>query len=109
MNAAPPHACDGSGEASIALASGKKKDKRSHARSARETVAANFLRTIIAEDNRSGKYAGRVVTRFPPEPNGYLHFGHAKSIVLNFRLPQAYGGRCNLRFDDTNPAKAGQE
>jgi len=105
MNAAPPHACDGSGDASIALASGTKKDKRSHARSARETVAANFLRTIIAEDNRSGKYAGRVVTRFPPEPNGYLHFGHAKSIVLNFGLAAENGGVCHLRFDDTNPLK----
>ncbi len=67
--------------------------------------ASNFLRAIIAEDNRSGKYGGKVVTRFPPEPNGYLHYGHAKSIILNFGLAAENGGRCNLRFDDTNPAK----
>ena len=66
--------------------------------------ASNFLRAIIAEDNRSGKYGGRVVTRFPPEPNGYLHYGHAKSIILNFGLAAENGGQCNLRFDDTNPA-----
>jgi glutaminyl-tRNA synthetase len=66
---------------------------------------SNFLRSIIAEDNRSGKYGGRVVTRFPPEPNGYLHYGHAKSIILNFGLAAENGGRCHLRFDDTNPLK----
>jgi len=67
--------------------------------------ASNFLRAIIAEDNRSGKYGGQVVTRFPPEPNGYLHYGHAKSIILNFGLAAENGGRCHLRFDDTNPVK----
>jgi glutaminyl-tRNA synthetase len=68
------------------------------------TQSGNFLRTIIDEDLASGKHQA-IVTRFPPEPNGYLHIGHAKSICLNFGLAQQFGGRCHLRFDDTNPAK----
>ncbi len=65
----------------------------------------DFIRQIIDEDMKTGKWNGRVHTRFPPEPNGYLHIGHAKSICLNFGLAREFGGQCNLRFDDTNPAK----
>jgi glutaminyl-tRNA synthetase len=66
----------------------------------------DFIRAIVAEDNKSGKWGGRVITRFPPEPNGYLHIGHAKSICLNFSIAtENEGGRCHLRFDDTNPCK----
>jgi glutaminyl-tRNA synthetase len=72
-------------------------------------MAQNFIRDIIDEDLKSNKYEGRVHTRFPPEPNGYLHIGHAKSICLNFGLARDYGGKCNLRFDDTNPSREEQE
>ncbi|HWZ45145.1 MAG TPA: glutamine--tRNA ligase/YqeY domain fusion protein [Candidatus Saccharimonadales bacterium] len=70
---------------------------------------SNFIRDIILEDLRTGKHQGRVHTRFPPEPNGYLHLGHAKSICLNFGLAAEFGGHTNLRFDDTNPEKEEQE
>jgi glutaminyl-tRNA synthetase len=70
---------------------------------------SNFIRDIILEDLKTGKYNGRVHTRFPSEPNGYLHIGHAKSINLNFGLAGEFGGKCNLRFDDTNPCKEEQE
>ncbi|WP_150304993.1 glutamine--tRNA ligase/YqeY domain fusion protein [Pseudomonas saliphila] len=72
------------------------------------TTPAHFLRQIVKADLESGKHQ-KIVTRFPPEPNGYLHIGHAKSICLNFGLAQEFGGECNLRFDDTNPAKEEQE
>jgi glutaminyl-tRNA synthetase len=65
----------------------------------------NFIENIIEQDIKEGKYGGNIYTRFPPEPNGYLHIGHAKSICLNFGVAEKYKGKCNLRFDDTNPVK----
>ena len=73
------------------------------------TPSVDFIREIILEDNKTGKFGGRVHTRFPPEPNGYLHIGHAKSICLNYGIAAGFGGEFNLRMDDTNPSKEEQE
>ena len=73
-----------------------------------ENNSSNFIKTIIKEDLEAGKH-DKIMTRFPPEPNGYLHIGHAKSIVINFGLADDFNGKTNLRFDDTNPSKEDQE
>ena len=75
-----------------------------------ESRPSNFIRDAVIEDLKTKKYGNAVIqTRFPPEPNGYLHIGHAKSICLNFGLAHEFGGKTNLRFDDTNPEKEEQE
>ena len=73
-----------------------------------KTTSSNFIKNIVIEDLQSGKHK-EIITRFPPEPNGYLHIGHAKSIILNFELADQFNGKTNLRFDDTNPVKEDTE
>lgn len=75
------------------------------AESGEEKKSLNFVEQIVEGDLRAGKNDGRIQTRFPPEPNGYLHIGHAKAICMDFGIAESYGGVCNLRFDDTNPTK----
>ncbi|QAT44166.1 glutamine--tRNA ligase/YqeY domain fusion protein [Aminipila luticellarii] len=84
-------------------------DKKVRSEAAETQTASNFIHNIIDKDLETQKYGDRVYTRFPPEPNGYLHIGHAKSICLNFSTAQKYGGKCNLRYDDTNPIKEDME
>ncbi|MCJ7714967.1 MAG: glutamate--tRNA ligase family protein, partial [Anaerolineales bacterium] len=74
-----------------------------------EVELSDFIRDIIKDDLSKGKNDGRVHTRFPPEPNGYLHIGHVKAIAMNFGVAEQFNGKCNLRFDDTNPAKEEDE
>ena len=74
-----------------------------------KTKNLNFIEQAVSEDLAAGKNGGRLNTRFPPEPNGYLHIGHAKAICMDFGIAQKFGGTCNLRFDDTNPAKEDTE
>ncbi|MGB8656329.1 MAG: glutamine--tRNA ligase/YqeY domain fusion protein [Candidatus Zixiibacteriota bacterium] len=83
----------------------KEKEKKETHPPSHSAPPSNFIREIITEDLKTNKWGGRVHTRFPPEPNGYLHIGHAKSICLNFGMAAEFGGKCNLRFDDTNPSK----
>jgi glutaminyl-tRNA synthetase len=83
----------------------KEKEKKETQPPSHSVPPSNFIREIITEDLKTNKWGGRVHTRFPPEPNGYLHIGHAKSICLNFGMAAEFGGKCNLRFDDTNPSK----
>ena len=86
------------------------RDNKTGNETADSAGSTNFLYDIIEEDMKTGRFGGRrVCTRFPPEPNGYMHIGHAKSVIINFETAAAFGGKCNVRFDDTNPAKEAQE